>query len=127
MPIGPLATRHAALDSAIAALTPQQGSALYTATRDAFDAVAAHADPQQIDGIVLLTDGYNEDDSNTDLHGLLVHLTTNRDVHIFTVTYSNDADLATLVKIAQATNAANSDARDTRDLADLLPRAFASF
>ena len=46
---------------------------------------------------------------------------------MFTIAYSNEADLATLEKIAQATNAWNYDARDTNDLADLLPSALANF
>jgi hypothetical protein len=47
-------------------------------------------------------------------------------VRVFTITYSNDADASTLVKMAQATNAANFDARDTRELRLIAPRAFAS-
>ena len=124
---GPLSERQTALQQAIAALTPAQGSPLYAATRDAFDQVARHVDPRGINGVVLLTDGYNEDDHDTDLDALLTHLGANPSVHVFTITYSNDADAATLRRIAQATDAWNFDARDTSDLAEVLPRALASF
>ena len=127
VPIGPLASRSRALQKAVPSLTPQQGSPLYAATRDAFDAVARHTDPQRINAVVLLTDGYNEDDHDNNQTALLAHLATNPNVHVFTITYSNDADLSTLRKIAQTTNAWNFDARDTSDLADVVPRALASF
>jgi len=127
VPTGTVATRRHTLDTTIAALAPQQGSPLYAATRAAYAEVSRHADPQRIDAVLVLTDGYNEDDHDTNLTGLLAHLTTNPRVRVFTIAYSNDADQSTLKKMAQATNAASYDARDTRDLADVLPRAFASF
>jgi Ca-activated chloride channel family protein len=124
---GTVASRRKALDTTIASLKPHQGSPLYAATRDAFDDVARHADPQRIDSVLVLTDGYNEDDHDTNLTALLAHLAANTRVRVFTIAYSNDADQATLRKIAQATNAGTFDARETRDLAEVLPRAFASF
>jgi Ca-activated chloride channel family protein len=127
VPIGPLASRRHTLDTTIAALEPHRGSPLYAATRAAYDDIARHIDPGRIDGVVVLTDGYNEDDHDTNLTALLAHLGANPRVRVFTIAYSNDADLTTLRKIAQATNAGSYDARDTRDLADVLPRALASF
>ena len=59
------------------ALDAAAGSPLYAATRDAFDAVARHADPQRINAVVVLTDGYNEDDHDNNLTALLAHLATN--------------------------------------------------
>ncbi len=127
VPRGPFATRRPALRKAIAALVPEQGSPLYAATRAAYDTVAHEADAGHINAVIVLTDGYNEDDRDNNQRALLAHLAANPDIHVFTVTYGNSADLTTLRKIAQATNAWNYDARDTTDLADLLPRAFASF
>jgi Ca-activated chloride channel family protein len=127
VPLGPLAARRRALQTAIPSLTPQGGSPLYAATRDAFDAVARRADPQRINAVVLLTDGYNEDDQDNSRTALLAHLATNSNIAVFTIAYGNGADLATLRKIAQATDAWNFDAHDTSDLADVLPRALASF
>ncbi len=123
---GPLADRRRALLKAIASLAPQQGSPLYAATRDAFDAVARRADPRRINTVVLLTDGYNEDDHDNDRAALLAHLATNPNIHVFTISYSNDSDIATLRMISQATNAWNYDARDPADLADRLRRALAN-
>ncbi|MDP9333588.1 MAG: substrate-binding and VWA domain-containing protein [Actinomycetota bacterium] len=127
VPLGPLAARRRALLRAIPSLTPEQGSPLYAATRDAFDGVARRADPQRINAVVLLTDGYNEDEQDNSQTALLAHLATNPNIPVFTIAYGNDADLATLRKIAQATDAWNFDARDTSDLAEVLPRALSSF
>ena len=110
MPTGTLATRRHTLDTTIAALAPQQGSPLYAATRAAYDEVSRHADPQRIDAVLVLTDGYNEDDHDTNLTALLAHLTTNPRVRVFTIAYSNDSDQSTLKKMAQATNAGSYDA-----------------
>jgi Ca-activated chloride channel family protein len=126
VPIGRLTANRRRLVDAIGALQPWRGSPLYAATRAADDTVARRADAQRIESVVLLTDGYNEDDHNKDLGALLDRLATRPDVHVFTITYSNDADATTLQKIAAATNAANFDARDTRDLAEMARLALAS-
>ena len=126
VPIRRLSTNRRRLADAIAALQPWRGSPLYRATSGAYDTVARGIDASRIDSVVLLTDGYNEDDHDTDLGALLDHLSSRADVRVFTITYSNDADATTLTKIAQATNATNFDARDTRDLSEMVQRAFAS-
>ena len=56
---------------------------------------------------------------------MLAHVSSR--VRIFTIAFSNDADLATLNKIAAATNAQSFDARDPTTIGDALAHAFASF
>jgi len=106
-------------------LAPYGGSPLYAATHDAYDAMARHLDRTRIDAVVLVTDGYNEDEHDADLAALLAHLSPR--VHIFTIAFSNDADSSTLSKIAAQTNAQYFDARDPTTIGDALTRAFASF
>jgi len=127
VPSGPLATRGPALTRAIAALEPRQGSPLYAATRDAYDAVARAGNAHDINGVVLLTDGYNEDDHDTNLDALLAHLGTSPNIRVFTISYSTESDYSTLSKIAQATNAAVYNARNPLDITDVLSRALANF
>jgi Ca-activated chloride channel family protein len=127
VPLGPLTARRHALLRAISSLTPQRGSPLYAATRAAFDGVARRADPRRINAVVLLTDGFNEDDHDSNQTALLAHLATNPYIPVFTIAFGGGADLATLRKIAQATDGWTFDARDTSDLAEVLPRALASF
>lgn len=126
VPMGRLADNRRRLVDAIAALKPWRGSPLYRATQNAYDTVARRVDPRRIDSVVLLTDGYNEDDHDTDLDALLTHLSARPDVRVFTITYGGGADGKTLTKIAGATNAANFDATDTRDIAEMVSRALAS-
>jgi Ca-activated chloride channel family protein len=126
VPIRRISVNRRRLVNAIDSLKPWRGSPLYRATLGAYDTIAHGVDPRRIDSVVLLTDGYNEDDHDTDLGALLGHLALRADIRVFTITYSNDADAATLVKMAQATNAANFDARDTRDLPEMALRALAS-
>jgi Ca-activated chloride channel family protein len=127
VPSGPLATRRPALTKAIAALAPEQGSPLYAATRDAYDAVARTIKASRINGVVVVTDGYNEDDHDTDLGALLTHLARNPTVRVFTVAYGSDSDFTTLRRIAQATNAGIYNARNAVDLVEALPRALGNF
>ena len=63
-------------------------------------------DPGAINGVVLLTDGYNEDESNNDRNALLEHLAGDRRVHVYTIALGSDADVSTLKRIATATNGA---------------------
>ena len=70
-------------------------------------------------------DAYSEDAWSRRLDETFSHV-FEREVRVFTVAYSNDADVATLRRIAQSTDATAYDSRDTADLADVLPRALAS-
>jgi Ca-activated chloride channel family protein len=102
--IGRSATVHRRLVHEIRSLRPLQGSPLYAATRDAYNEIHHTVEPDAINGVVLLTDGYNEDDSNNDRSALLQHLTGDRRVHIYTIALGSDADVSTLKRIASATN-----------------------
>jgi Ca-activated chloride channel family protein len=126
VPIGRYRARQKVLTRAVAALQPGGGSPLYRATQTAFDDVARHAESARINAVILLTDGYNEDDHDNNLNALLAHLASVPEVHVFPIVYSNDADLATLRRIAQATDGQLYDARDTSLVADDLARALAN-
>jgi Ca-activated chloride channel homolog len=125
VPIGSYAKQRTVLTNAIEALAPRAGSPLYTATHDAYDAMVAHIDNTRINGIVLLTDGFNEDDANNNRKALLAHLRDN--VRIFTIGYSGDADMSTMTSIAWATNARVYDATNTNAIDEMLPAALANF
>ncbi len=127
VPSGPYATRRPELARAIAALRPEQGSPLYASTRAAYDAVARTIRSGRINGVVLLTDGYNEDDHDTNLDALVAHLTRNRNIRVFTIAYGSGSDFTTLRRIAQATDAWVYDARNSIDLGEALPRALGNF
>jgi Ca-activated chloride channel family protein len=110
VPIGPLRRQRPALLRAINGLQPQQGSPLYAATRGAYDSMRGRYDKTRINGVVILTDGYNEVDADNNRKALLTHLQD--PVRVFTISYSSEADLSTLRRIAQATDARVYDATD---------------
>ncbi len=101
---------------------PTNGTPLYTATGTAYDAVLAEYDPARINAVVLLSDGVNDDgqvgDDQEQLETLLATLRAgsegqaSRPVRVFPIAYGEEADLATLRRIAEGTNAAVYSARD---------------
>jgi Ca-activated chloride channel family protein len=123
--IGPLDRRRAALVRAVERLRPRNGSPLYQATEDAYDAMALGYDATRINGVVLITDGHNEVDEHDDRRELLAHL--HEPIRIFTISYSPEADFRTLQRIAQATNARVYDANDVEAITRVLPAALSNF
>ncbi len=110
VPMGRYADVRDRLARAVGSLRAGAGSPLYDATRATFDTLAGAADPSHIDGIVLLTDGYDE--VHADRGALLAHL--HPPVRIFAIPYSKQADADTLKSIAAATGAQVCDASDPR-------------
>ncbi len=116
--IGPIGQNREVIASRIRDLIPTQGTPLYTVTEDSYREIEDSFDEERINAVVLLTDGRNEDDRNTDLDGLLQFLrgqnegSSSRPVRVFPIAYGADADLGTLTRIAEATNAAAYNASD---------------
>jgi Ca-activated chloride channel family protein len=87
-------------------------TALYAATRAGVEHLRARLTPDRINAVIFLTDGKNEH-SDRDLEGLLRYLDVpdeDQRVRVFTIGYGQDADAATLKRIAEATRAAYYDA-----------------
>ena len=103
-------------------LVPTQGTPLYTVTKAADDQLVQTFDAQRINAVLLLTDGKNEDERNTDLDGLLRSLRARNEgqvanpVRVFPIAYGQDADLPTLKRIAEATNATVYNAADPKSI-----------
>jgi Ca-activated chloride channel family protein len=116
--IAPIGQNRELISSRIRDLIPTQGTPLYTVTEASYRDIEDSFDEERINAVVLLTDGRNEDDRNTDLDGLLQFLRgqnegqTSRPVRVFPIAYGADADLGTLTRIAEATNAAAYNASD---------------
>jgi Ca-activated chloride channel homolog len=116
-PIAPIGGQREQIVRRIRDLFPTNGTPLYTVTKAADDEMLQSFDSERINAVVLLTDGRNEDERNTDLQALLRTLRgrnegTERPVRIFPIAYGADADLATLQRIAESTNAAVYNASD---------------
>jgi Ca-activated chloride channel family protein len=127
VPVGPLQTTKARLVRATRALQPRVGSPLYVATSRSFDAMLRGADAAHINGIILLTDGYNEDEQNNDRKALLAHLAAHPRMHLFTIGLGIGADMSSLRLFAQATNGDVYDATNPLNLDNAFATAVANF
>ena len=122
VPIGPIGPQREAMATRINDLVPTQGTPLYTVTKAADDQLVQTFDSQRINAVLLLTDGKNEDERNTDLDGLLRSLRARNEgqvanpVRVFPIAYGQDADLPTLKRIAEATNATVYNAADPKSI-----------
>jgi Ca-activated chloride channel family protein len=125
VPIGRFDRQRRALIRAVDALAPRKGSPLYAAARDAYDTMARRYDSKRINAVVMLSDGYNEVERDNNRRALLAHL--REPIRMFTISYSPDADISTLRRIAQATNAQCYDATDPRVIDDAFRAALANF
>jgi Ca-activated chloride channel family protein len=118
LPFGPAGAQREQMAQKIRSLVPTRGTPLYTVARDSYTALRDSYDEAKINAVVLLTDGKNEDPRNTDLEGLLSVLRAgsegqaSRPVRLFPIAYGEDADLAVLKRMAEATNASAYDATD---------------
>ncbi|MEV0392572.1 substrate-binding domain-containing protein [Polymorphospora rubra] len=115
VPLSRIGANKAALTSAIGALRPEGGTALYSTVRDAHDHLVEHFSPDRINAVVVLTDGRNEYPRDNDLDQLLRDLdATDREqsVRIFSIAFGDKSDLGVLEQISKASRAAAYDARD---------------
>ena len=127
IPVGPLGPNLDEFRKQIHALVPLNGTPLYSAIHDSVEALRAQLDPDRINGVVVLTDGRNEDPRNQDLAGLLRYLDSELNVRVFPIAYGEDADLETLTRIAQASRAAVYDASDPATIAKVFVSVISNF
>jgi Ca-activated chloride channel homolog len=131
VPPGPIAQQKPLLRHEIESLEPQgTRKALYTTVDAAVSAVRARFNSARINAVVLLTDGGNDDPSNSDLNGLERSLRSQPDdafVRVFTVGYGKKADLKTLAAIALAARAAAYSSEDPRAIEKVLIAVISNF
>jgi Ca-activated chloride channel family protein len=127
IPIGALGPHLGEFRDRIKGLTPLNGTPLYTAIGASVRTMRAGLDPSRINGVVVLTDGRNEDPSNNNLDGLLRDLDSELAVRVFPIAYGADADLETLTRIAQASRAAVYDASDPTSISKVFVSVISNF
>ena len=133
VPLGPIAAQRELLANRIRALTPTQGTPLYTAVGASYSFLLDDFDAAKINALVVLSDGRNEDPRNPDIGGLLTTLRstnegqTTRPVRIFPIAFSGDADFRVLQQIAEATNAAAYDATDPTTITRVFTAVVSNF
>jgi len=127
IPIQPLGANLDAFRQAIRNLVPLNGTPIYTTIEAAVRPLRAGYDPARINGVVVLTDGKNEDPRNSDLQGLLDDLNSELSVRVSPIAYGADAGLGTLTRIAQASRAAVYDATDPSAIAKVFVSVISNF
>ena len=126
-----------ALVDALTQLIPTNGTPLYTATQQVYEDAVASYDPESINAVVLLSDGVNEDQNNSDDDAQLEELLRTLEqggegersepVRVFPISYGADADLATLEQIAEASDAAVYNATDPATIERVLASVISNF
>ncbi len=133
VPFGPIGAQREQIASRIRNLVPTQGTPLYTVAGDSFEDLRESYDAAKINAVVLLSDGRNEDPRNRDVEALLNVLRagsegqSSRPVRIFPIAYGEDADLAVLKRIAEATNAAAYDASNPATIEQVFTAVISNF
>jgi Ca-activated chloride channel homolog len=137
VPVGRIGDQRATLRDQIIAQFPTNGTPLYDVTSKAYDAMLGDYDPAMINAVVLLTDGVNDDgiveDDDDQFRELIAHLqagsegATSRPVRVFTISYGDGADAATLRAIAQATSAAHYDASNPATIQQVFTAVISNF
>ncbi len=137
VPIGRIGDVREGLRNKIRDLVPLNGTPLYTATQSAYEHQLDEYDPTRINAVVLLSDGVNDDgepdDDRDQLQALLDSLTARpegqqgQSVRVFPISYGQDADLATLRRIAEASQAAVYDSSDPRSINKVLVAVISNF
>jgi len=112
---------------------PTNGTPLYTVARDSYRELRQSYDPARINAVLLLTDGRNDDDRNTDLPATLAALAEGSEgratsaVRLFPIAYGDGADLGVLQQMAEATTARAYDASDPATIDNVFINVVSNF
>jgi Ca-activated chloride channel family protein len=134
----PMTAAHVSdLREEIGGLFPTNATPLYTAVQSTYNAAVGAYDPESINAIVLLSDGVNDDgedgDDDQQLDALLDDLTAgseggrSRPVRVFAIAYGEQADVARLRQIAEASDAALYVASDAATIDRVLAAVISNF
>ncbi len=137
VPVAPIGEQRDLMADQIMAQIPTNATPLYDVTGKAYEAMLQTYDPEKINAVVFLTDGINDDgvfeDDEQEFSTLLATLqrgsegASSRPVRVFTISYSDAADTATLRAIAQATSAAHYDASNPATIQQVFTNVISNF
>lgn len=127
-PIAPLSDpAHVKQINGVVASLPERVygyTGLYDTILAAVKRVKEDYDPSKINSVLLITDGYNEDDNGIDLKTLLKNLKAIEDptqpVPVILIGFGPDTDLKSMTEIAQSTGGAAYSAAVPEDLGKVL-------
>ena len=114
----------------VANLVADGGTALYATLRAAQEQMLAELDTERINAIVLLSDGVNEYPPDDDLDSLLEQLqgeSLDTTVRVFPIGYGEGADPETLKAIAEASRGQYYEATDPASIEKVLASVLSNF
>jgi Ca-activated chloride channel family protein len=137
IPVAPIGPQRQQLADRIGGLVPINGTPLYEVAQGSVDTMREGYDASKINAVVLLTDGRNEDgapaDDERQLEELLASLrgstegVDSQPIRVFPIAYGEDADLAVLRQIAEASNAVAYDASDASTINQVFAAVVSNF
>jgi len=130
VPVGRLSDTRAKIVSSIQGLIPLHGTPLYAAIRDASSTLSGSLNSDAINAVVVLTDGKNEYPADNNLDSLVTDLkqkASEGGVRVFSIAFGEDADLATLKKISEASRAAAYDATNAATIDAVFTNVLSNF
>ena len=137
LPLSRFGDQREQMRSRINDLFPTNGTPLYDVTSAAYESMKTTYEADKINAVVLLTDGVNDDGTLSDdadqLEQLIASLRSGSEggsaqpVRIFTISYGEGADKATLKRIAEATNAALYDASNPLTIEQVFTAVVSNF
>ena len=130
VPIEPLGKNGETLRATIRNLRASGGTHLYAALEAAAATMRDHFDPTKINGIILLSDGVNEDPANDDRAAAIRAVAPpgpDTEIRVFTIAYGDEADVATLDAIATSSLGTAYDATDATTIERVFDQVVANF
>ncbi|MBF9129949.1 extracellular solute-binding protein, partial [Plantactinospora sp. S1510] len=117
------------INSRIADLHVEGGTALYTTVRNAHRHMLERYDPTRINAVVVLTDGKNEYSRDNNLARLLADVAVDpkRPVKVFCIAFDRESDFATLDRIAKVSSGKAFDATDPAMIDEAFVKLVSSF
>ncbi len=128
--VAPLGDNRAEIDKAVSGLVPLQGTGLYDTAQAAVEFMTPLAQTDRITAVVLLTDGKNEDRTNSDLQGLVDRLDAEGSftpVRVFAIAYGADASTSELTAITTAANGALYESTDPANITEVFRNVLSNF
>jgi len=129
-PVGPFPNRLAASIAAYRQMVPRTSTGLYDSILAAYESATADYRKDAVNTVVVITDGRNEDPGSITLDQLLTQLRKLHDpakpVHVVTLAYGTDADLAALADVAKVTDGLQFSSPDPRSIGTVFVTAVAA-
>jgi Ca-activated chloride channel family protein len=130
VPIRPIAQQRKQIENAVTSLEPLNGTPLYASIKGALDALQSGYQSDKINALVVLTDGKNEYTPDNDLDGLIRRLqeqSVESPLRVFSIAYSQGADLDVLKQISEASQAAAYDATNPATIDQVMTAVISNF